>query len=123
MKTKIRSLWLRLFGDSVRAFGVVSLIFLASMAVPALMIVLSAVLPARANRVVNLVVASVEIPYLAFNLVGGSWLFYYGLGLGLELLLLAFILRSAWTWPRRTASPATMATSLDRESLRTPQQA
>ena len=38
-------------------------IFLASMAVPALMIVLSAVLPARANRVVNLVVASVEIPY------------------------------------------------------------
>jgi hypothetical protein len=98
-------------------------IFLASMAVPALMIVLSAVLPARANRVVNLVVASVEIPYLAFNLVGGSWLFYYGLGLGLELLLLAFILRSAWTWPRRTASPATMATSLDRESLRTPQQA
>ena len=33
MKTKIRSLWLRLFGDSVRAFGVVSLIFLASMAI------------------------------------------------------------------------------------------
>src|SRR4051794_22076079 len=81
-------------------------IALASMAVPALMIVLSVVLPARPNRVVNLVVASVEIPYLAFNLAGGSWLLYYGLGLGLELLLLAFILRSAWTWPRRpTTSP------------------
>jgi hypothetical protein len=98
-------------------------IFLASMAVPGLMIVLSVVLPARANRVVNLVVASVEIPYVAFNVVGGSWLFYYGLGLGLELLLLAFILRSAWTWPRRTTSPAPTATSLDNEPLRALQQA
>ena len=33
MKEKIRSLWQKLFGDSVRAFGVVSLIFLASMAI------------------------------------------------------------------------------------------
>ena len=34
-----------------------------------------------------------------------------------------FILRSAWTWPRRTATTATTATRLDREPLRTPQQA
>ncbi|HZQ94254.1 MAG TPA: c-type cytochrome [Candidatus Sulfotelmatobacter sp.] len=33
MKRKLMSLWQKLFGDSVRAFGVVSLIFLASMAV------------------------------------------------------------------------------------------
>src|SRR5207302_11372167 len=33
MKEKLRSLWQKLFGDSVRAFGVVSLVFLASMAV------------------------------------------------------------------------------------------
>jgi cytochrome c1 len=33
MKEKLRSLWQRLFGDSVRAFGVVSLVFLASMAI------------------------------------------------------------------------------------------
>ena len=98
-------------------------IFLASMAVPSLMIVLSVTLPARANRVINLVVASVIIPYAAFNVVGESWTFFYGLGVGLELLLLAFILRSAWTWPRRTASLATRATSLDSEPLRTPQQA
>jgi hypothetical protein len=39
------------------------------------------------------------------------------------VLLLAFILRSAWTWPRRTTSLATMATSLDNEPHRTPQQA
>src|SRR5579859_1409918 len=33
MREKLTSLWQKLFGDSVRAFGVVSLIFLASMAV------------------------------------------------------------------------------------------
>lgn len=33
MKRKLTSLWQKLFGDSVRAFGVVSVIFLASMAV------------------------------------------------------------------------------------------
>ncbi len=33
MKEKLRSLWQRLFGDSIRAFGVVSLIFLASLAI------------------------------------------------------------------------------------------
>ena len=98
-------------------------IFLALVAVPGLMIVLSMVLPARANRVINLVVASVYIPVSAFELAGESWTFFYGLGVGLELLLLAFILRSAWTWPRRTASLATRATSLDSEPLRAPQQA
>ena len=98
-------------------------IFLASLAVPGLMIVLSVILPARANRVINLVVPSVYIPYSAFELAGESWTFFYGLGVGLEVLLLALILRSAWTWPRRTASPATLAASLDSEPLRTPQQA
>jgi cytochrome c1 len=33
MKEKLGSLWQKLFGDSVRAFGVVSLVFLASMAI------------------------------------------------------------------------------------------
>ena len=98
-------------------------IFLASVAVPGLMIVLSVILPARANRVINLLVPSVYIPYSAFELAGESWTFFYGLGVGIELLLLALILRSAWTWPRRTASPATRATSLDSEPLRAPQQA
>ena len=96
-------------------------IALASMAVPGLMIVLSVILPARANRVINLVVAAIDIPLAAFELAGGSWIFFYGLGVGLEVLLLVFILRSAWTWPRRTTSPAPTATSLDNEPLRTPQ--
>ena len=102
--------------------------FLALMAIPIFMVVLSMTLPARANRTTNLIVASVQVPYTAFNVVGESWTYFYTgppfvLGLVLELILLAVILRSAWTWPRRTASPATPAASLDSESHRTPQQA
>jgi Family of unknown function (DUF6326) len=98
---------------------------LASVAIPALMVMLSMTLPARVNRATNLVVALLYIPYSVFNAVGESWdwAFFYGLSIGLEVLLLAFILRSAWTWPRRTASPAILAASLDSEPLRTPQQA
>ena len=100
-------------------------IFVALIAIPALMVMLSMTLPARMNRATNLVVASLFIPVTVFNAVGESWdwAFFYGLSIGLEVLLLAFILRSAWTWPRRTASPATLAASLDSEPLRTPQQA
>jgi hypothetical protein len=96
---------------------------LTSVAIPALMVMLSTTLPARVNRATNLVIASLYIPLSMFNAVGESWIYFYGLSIGLEVLLLAFILRSAWTWPRRTASLATMATSLDTEPLRTPQQA
>ena len=67
--------------------------------------------------------ASLYIPVSAFNALGESWAFFYGLSIGLEVLLLAFILRSAWTWPRRTASPAARTTSLNTEPHRTPQQA
>jgi hypothetical protein len=100
-------------------------IFVASVAIPALMVMLSMTLPARVNRATNLVVASLNIPLMVFNAVGESWswAYFYGLSIGIEVLLLAFILRSAWTWPRRTASPATLAASLDSEPLRTPQQA
>ena len=100
-------------------------IFVVVIGIPALMVMLSMTLPARVNRATNLVVASLYIPVSLFNAVGESWSwsYFYGLSIGLEVLLLAFILRSAWTWPRRTASPATLAASLDSEPLRTPQQA
>ena len=96
---------------------------LSLMAVPILMVFLSMTLPARANRLMNLIVAPIYVVVSALNALGESWTYFYGLSIGLEVLLLAFILRSAWTWPRRTASPATMATSLDNEPHRTPQQA
>ena len=99
-------------------------IFLVVIGIPALMVMLSMTLPARANRATNLVVAALYIPACVFNAVGATWdyTFYYALTIGVEVLLLAFILRSAWTWPRRTASPATLAASLDSEPRRTPQQ-
>lgn len=97
-------------------------IALTLMAIPILMILLSTTLSARVNRIVNLVVATLYIPVTVFNAVGEPWTYsyFYGLSIGLEVLLLAFILRSAWTWPRRTASPAA---SLDTRPLRTPQRA
>ena len=98
---------------------------LPALAIPILMIALSMTLPARVNRIINLVVATLYIPFSVYNAAGEPWTYsyFYGLSIGLEVLLLAFILRSAWTWPRRTASPATLDVGLDSEPLRTPQQA
>ncbi|SPT59214.1 Uncharacterised protein [Actinomadura madurae] len=100
-------------------------IALTLMAIPILMILLSATLPAGVNRTINLVVATLYIPVSMFNAAGETWTYsyFYGLSIGLEVLLLAFILRSAWTWPRRIASPATLAAGLDSEPPRRPQQA
>jgi hypothetical protein len=77
---------------------------LTLMAIPILMILLSTTLPARINRILNLVVATLYIPVSVYNAAGESWtyFYFYGLSIGLEVLLLAFILRSAWTWPRLT---------------------
>lgn len=73
---------------------------LAASVIPILMILLSTTLSARANRITNLAVATILIPYMAFNLAGGEWPFYFGLGFAVELGILGFILRSAWAWPR-----------------------
>ncbi|MER6941302.1 DUF6326 family protein [Nocardioides sp. NPDC127514] len=90
---------------------------LTLVSIPILMVVLSMTLPARANRITNLVVASVYVPVTVFNIVGASWFYFYGLGIVLELSLLALIVRYAWTWPRTERS----TTSQDRESGRTRQ--
>jgi len=87
--------------DISQTFVVIALML---MAIPILMILLSATLPARVNRTLNLVVASLYIPVSAFNVIGGEWLFFYGLGVALALIILAFILRSAWTWPRTSSA-------------------
>ena len=81
---------------------------LTALAIPILMIALSTTLPARVNRTTNLVVATLYIPFSLYNVSGEeSWdySYYLGLAIGLEVLLLAYILRSAWTWPR-TPSPS-----------------
>jgi hypothetical protein len=92
------------------------------MAIPIFMVVLSMTLPARANRITNLIVAALYVPVTVFNVAGGFWLYFYGLGVVLELILLALIVRYAWTWPR-TAPAATVASSPDRKGVRGKQQA
>src|ERR687897_2979387 len=78
---------------------------LTLIAIPTFMILLSTTLPARVNRAANLVVATIYIPVSMYNAAGESWtyFYFYALSIGLEVLLLAFILRAAWTWPRTPA--------------------
>jgi hypothetical protein len=71
---------------------------LTLVAIPILMVVLSMTLPARANRITNLIVASLYVPVTIFNAAGGDYLYFYGLGIVLELILLALVVRYAWTW-------------------------
>ena len=73
--------------------------------IPALMILISAAAPARISRTVNLVVAALYVPVTIFNAAGEpmSYAYFYGLSIGVELLLLVFIVRAAWTWPRTTS--------------------
>lgn len=79
---------------------------LALMAIPISMIALSMVLPARSNRRANLGVAAVYVVVSAFNALGESWTYYFGFAIALEVLVLAAIIRCAWTWPRTI--PATI---------------
>ncbi|WP_430644941.1 DUF6326 family protein [Agromyces sp. GXS1127] len=95
-------------------------VFLVTVSIPALMVMLAIMLPARVNRATNLVVASLLVPYSMFNAVGESWdwAFFYGISIGLELLILAFILRSAWAWPRTPAVSAGSAATDQRQGRR-----
>jgi len=87
--------------DISQTFVVVALTLVG---IPALMILLSTILPARASRVTNLVVASLYVPVSVFNMAGGSWLYFYGLGVVVEVAIIALILRFAWAWPRSTTA-------------------
>jgi hypothetical protein len=96
-------------------------VFLVSVSIPAVMVVLSTTLPARANRATNLVVASLLIPYSLFNAAGTTWEWapFYVISIGIELVLLAFILRSAWKWPRLSAAVVAEPETIDlREGIR-----
>lgn len=65
--------------------------------IPALMIYLTLVMPRRANRIVNTVLAALY----GFTILGGAvgeWN-YYVLGSLTEAVLLAMVIRHAWTWP------------------------
>ncbi len=93
-------------------------IALTSVTIPLLMILLSTILSPRVNRTINLVVAALYIPPTIYNADGESltYSYFYGLSIGLELLLLAFILRAAWTWPRPASAPQGGAARSERPS-------
>ena len=67
--------------------------------IPALMIFLSVALPAKANRMVNIIAAAVNIPLILFNLAGVAWA-HMVIGATVEVVLLGLIIRYAWKWPR-----------------------
>lgn len=72
---------------------------LISVTLPALMIFLSAALPAHRNRQVNLWVAGVNIPYALFNLVGETWPHLY-IAAAVEVALLCLIIAYARSLPK-----------------------
>ena len=99
--------------------GTLMSVFFTVIAIPALMVLLSVALPPRVNRVTNLVVASLYIPVMVFNAAGATpdYALYYALTIGVEVLILVFILHSAWTWARTPAVSAGPATPGVRESV------
>lgn len=74
-------------------------IALISTSIPALMIFLSVVLPAKVNRVVSITIAMIYVPYTLFNLAGDAWI-HMIFGAAVEVTLLALIIRYSWKWPR-----------------------
>ncbi len=76
----------------------------AYVALPALMVFLSLVLPVRVGRAANILLA---VLYAFTIVVGaiGEWS-YYVLGSALEVILLAGIAGTAWTWPKATGDAA-----------------
>src|SRR3712207_5211727 len=70
--------------------------------IPSLMVVVSLLAPARAHRVVNIVVSLLYAASVMVTVIGETWA-YYILGSVVEVLLLLAIARVAWTWRGRSA--------------------
>jgi hypothetical protein len=72
--------------------------------VPALMIMVSLLAPARVNRVAQLVVGPVYLLTIVGGALGETWA-YYLIGSAVEVALLAAVTYVAWSWPRAAAVP------------------
>ena len=92
--------------------GALMSLFFVIIAIPAVMVLLSTTLPARANRITNLAVASSQVIIMGSNgaEAPSGFAFYYVLTIGVEVLILFYILRTAWTWPRTSVDGADNAT-------------
>jgi len=69
------------------------------MMIPSLMIFLCIVLKPKPNRWTNIAVAILYIAVCVANIIGETWYFYI-FATAIEIILLALIVRYAWTWPR-----------------------
>lgn len=67
--------------------------------IPILMIFLSVVLPAKANRLTNIIVGIILIPYMLFNLIGETWMHMLFAAV-VEVVLLGLIIWYSWKWSR-----------------------
>lgn len=77
-------------------FLLIAMIFVT---IPTLMIFLSVALPVKVNRWTNIIVATVFIPYMLFNLAGEAWVHMY-FAAAVEVLLLCLVIHYAWKWPQ-----------------------
>jgi len=71
--------------------------------IPSLMVVASLLIPARANRITNIVVGVLYFASIVATVIGESWT-YYILGSAVEMVLLLAIVFVAWTWRKRSDS-------------------
>jgi len=69
------------------------------MTIPALMVVLSITLPAKANRYANIGVGAFYV-FLALGLAVGEVNAYYLFGSAVEAVLLSCVVWTAWKWPK-----------------------
>lgn len=72
---------------------------LAMIAIPALLIFLSVVLPAKVNRLANIIASSINLPLILYNLDGVAWV-HMVVGAIIQVILLVLIVYYAWKWPR-----------------------
>ncbi len=69
------------------------------MTIPSLMVFLSLVLPAKANRYANIGLGAIYI-FIAMGTAAGEINAYYIFGSAVEVVLLIMIVWIAWKWPR-----------------------
>ncbi len=75
------------------------LIALGLVGIPAPMIFLSVALPAKVNRLANIIVATVNIPLILYNLAGEAWM-HMVVGAVVQVALLCMIIYYARKWKR-----------------------
>jgi hypothetical protein len=78
------------------------LVFMILMTIPSLMVFLSLILKAKANRWTNIIVGIIQIFFVLGMLLGETDLLYL-FSSSVEAILLSLIVWYAWKWPKTTS--------------------